>query len=610
MPSLAQPPNACERIWAVLAQQLEGEGLAVCVMWAGGAPMVWARQQTCSDGTRSTPVIEVRGEVRLAHRLQELRSPQTTGAPGASGASEDFRAANAHVLVDGEPVRLEGVAIAASGGTPVVVVACTDLDNPTAAAVPTALLQRLALLGQIAQESDRRVDAQADQLREQQAIVDHISDGLLVVDRDGVVKHLNAAAGRILSLVPGQSVGKRFGELLDFEPIIAPILESGVGYQDREMIIDSPRRHLHLIDTAVPIKDRNGRVVSIVNSFREIQRVRKVADRLNGSHARYTFANLIGNSNAMVRAVDEAKKAARGFANVMLQGESGVGKEVFAQAIHNASERADGPFIAINCAALPRELIESELFGYSPGSFTGARKEGRPGKFEAASGGTVFLDEISELPIDVQAKLLRVLQEREVVRLGDTRGIPIDVRLVSASNRDLRAMARIREFREDLYYRCHVIGIHIPALRDRPSDIAVLVNFFVARYAGLLSRPVFGFSAAALERLHSYNWPGNVRELENTIERIVNLTEHELIEISDLPDELQDWRNPSVAGDAAPPVRPRSLHEVEREAIAAMLAHCGFNVTEAARRLGISKPTLYSKVREHGITLERGSRPE
>ncbi|MDO9403231.1 MAG: sigma 54-interacting transcriptional regulator [Polaromonas sp.] len=587
--NLPSASSVSERVWSFLAQQFEAHGLEVCVMWAGASPMTWVL--TGPDGQQRELVLE--GAVDTV--------PADAAEPGG------FHLASVPARLQGVPVLLTGVSIPASGQPPVMVLGHAPALQ---AGQLVPVFVRMARLGQIAQESDGRVDAQAHQLREQQAIVDHISDGLLVVDREGVVKHLNAAAGRILSLVPAQSVGRKFSELLDFEPIIAPILASGVGYQDRELIIDSPQRHLHLIDTAVPIKDRSGRVVSIVNSFREIQRVRKVADRFNGSHARYTFDNLIGNSQALVRAIDAAQKAARGFANVMLTGESGVGKEVFAQAIHNASERADGPFIAINCAALPRELIESELFGYASGSFTGARKEGRPGKFEAASGGTIFLDEISELPIDVQAKLLRVLQEREVVRLGETRGIPIDVRLMSASNRDLRAMSRVREFREDLYYRCHVIGINIPALRDRPSDIPVLANLFVARYAGVLKKDVFGFSPAALERLCSYNWPGNVRELENAVERIVNLTEHELIEISDLPDELQDWRMPATQAGSAVKTLPRSLHEVEREAILVMLTHCAFNVTEAARRLGISKPTLYSKVREHGITLERGARPE
>ncbi|HEX7647272.1 MAG TPA: sigma 54-interacting transcriptional regulator [Noviherbaspirillum sp.] len=440
-------------------------------------------------------------------------------------------------------------------------------------------------------------------IQEQQAIVDHISDGLLVIERDGVVRYMNSTAGRLLNLVPEQSIGKRFADLLDFTPIIQPIFESGIGYVDRELIIDSPGRHLHLMDTAIPIKNARGEVVSIVNTFRGIQRVRKLADKLQGNHARYTFDSLIGKSDALRAAVDAARKAARGFANVLLNGESGVGKEVFAQAIHNASERADGPFIAINCAALPRDLIESELFGYTSGSFTGARKEGRPGKFESATGGTIFLDEISELPLDVQAKLLRVLQEREVVRIGDTRGIPVDVRIISACNRDLRDMIRERLFREDLFYRCNVIGITIPALRERTEDIPVLANHFLSKSAALLNKPTFRFSPTLIDRMCRHAWPGNVRELENCVERMVNLCEGDQITEDDFPEFQQRADAPSSMSG----MLPMSLREAERAVVEAVLRDCRFNITEAARRLGISKPTLYSKIREHEIPMERGS---
>ncbi|WP_233575721.1 sigma-54 interaction domain-containing protein [Noviherbaspirillum saxi] len=441
-------------------------------------------------------------------------------------------------------------------------------------------------------------------IKEQQAIVDHITDGLLVIERSGVVRFMNATAGRILNLVPKKSIGQRFSDLLDFEPIIHPIFESGVGYVDRELIIDSPRRHLHLIDTAVPIKNAQGQVVSIVNSFREIHRVRKIADRLQGNHARYTFESLIGSSESLQDATAAAHKAARGFANVLLNGESGVGKEVFAQAIHNGSSRVDGPFIAINCAALPRDLIESELFGYTSGSFTGARKEGRPGKFESATGGTIFLDEISELPLDVQAKLLRVLQEREVVRIGDTRGIPIDVRIISACNRDLRQLVQTKEFREDLFYRFNVIAITIPPLRKRQGDIAVLANHFLTKYAALLGKRTYRFQPSVLEKMMKYEWPGNVRELENCVERIVNLCDEE--EVSDIYFSELD------VAHALPESRQsgtlKSLRDAERDAIEAMLQACNCNITESARRLGISKPTLYAKIREHGVIVERAIR--
>lgn len=301
-----------------------------------------------------------------------------------------------------------------------------------------------------------------------------------------------------------------------------------------------------------------------------------------------------------------ARKAARGSANLLLSGESGVGKEVFAQAIHNDSERQGHPFIAINCAALPHDLIESELFGHAPGSFTGATREGRPGKFESADGGTVFLDEISELPVDVQAKLLRVLQEREVTRLGDTRGIQIDVRIICASNRDLQAMVRAKAFREDLYYRCNVIDIAIPPLRQRQDDIPVLASFFVAKYAALLRKNIYGFTPRAMQQMSGYTWPGNVRELENFVERMVNLSEDGTI--SDVGSLFRGMQTPDVVSDGvreAEPPQVVSLAEAERRAIEEALRSCAFNMTRCATVLAVSKPALYAKLKRHGIRLRR-----
>lgn len=450
-------------------------------------------------------------------------------------------------------------------------------------------------------------------VEEQKAIIDHIGDGLLVLDHGGVVRHANTVAGRILGIDPVASLGRPLSDLIDFEPIIAPIFTTGRGYVDRELIIDSPARHLHLIDTAIPIKNSYGKVVSVVNTFREIKRVRKIAGKYAGNYARYTFASIVGQSESLLHAVSAARKAASGAANLLLSGESGVGKEVFAQAIHNASARQAQPFIAINCAALPHDLIESELFGHAPGSFTGATREGRPGKFESADGGTVFLDEISELPIDVQAKLLRVLQEREVTRLGDTRGIPIDVRIICASNRDLEAMVVSKEFREDLYYRCNVIEIHIPPLRLRKSDITATANFFLRKYAALLNKKIYGFSKNAIEQMQKYEWPGNVRELENLVERTVNLSDEDII--ADVSGLLRPSKAVMCEGDGKSLIREpeqgrsgqtiQALKDVEREAITHALAICQFNVTRCAAVLKISKPALYAKVKRYNIKLER-----
>jgi transcriptional regulator with PAS, ATPase and Fis domain len=253
------------------------------------------------------------------------------------------------------------------------------------------------------------------------------------------------------------------------------------------------------------------------------------------------------------------------------------------------------------------------LFGHAPGSFTGATKEGRPGKFESADGGTVFLDEISELPFDVQAKLLRVLQEREVTRLGDTKGIPIDVRIICASNRNLEMMVAAKEFREDLYYRCNVIEIFIPPLRSRKEDIDSTATFFLQKYAALLNKRISGFSQKALGQMSAYSWPGNVRELENLVERTVNMNDDGVID--DVAALLRPQRTGSVdasgqseAGrrvDSGSEQPVQSLKDIEREAISHALAACHFNVTRCAAILEISKPALYAKVKRYNIKLER-----
>lgn len=471
-----------------------------------------------------------------------------------------------------------------------------------------AFLKALNITLEVVLRSYFELAAHHTLVEEQRAIIDHIGDGLMVFAQGGVVRHVNAVAGRILGIDPARSVGKPLEQLIDFKPIIAPIFSTGVGYIDRELIIHSPARHLHLLDTAIPIKNGCGKVVSVVNTFREIKRVRKIAGKYAGNYARYTFDNIVGQSAALLSAVDAARKAARGAANLLLSGESGVGKEVFAQAIHNGSARDSQPFIAINCAALPHDLIESELFGHAPGSFTGATRDGRPGKFESADGGTVFLDEISELPIDVQAKLLRVLQEREVTRLGDTKGIPIDVRIICASNRDLQAMVRDKEFREDLYYRCNVIEILIPPLRARREDIPVTANFFLSKYSTLLNKDIYGFSTNALQQLNDYAWPGNVRELENLVERIVNLSDE-----GDIVDVAAFLRTglaakPAIRTNAAPSADAStviSLRDAERQAIEHALVACNFNVTRCATLLKVSKPALYAKLKRHQIKIER-----
>ena len=437
---------------------------------------------------------------------------------------------------------------------------------------------------------------------EQEAVIDHISDGLLVLDRSGILRYLNAPGGRILGLDPAKSVGRLFRELLEIEPFISPIFSTGQGHVDRELQIRIRKLDLHLLDTAVPILNEDDEVVSIVNTFREMAAVKRLSNRLSGDTARYRFSDVIGGSRPIKEALALGRRAARSNATVLLLGESGTGKEVFAQAIHNDGARASGPFVAVNCAALPRDLIESEMFGYSPGSFTGADKAGRPGRFELASGGTIFLDEISEMPLEVQAKLLRVLQERHVTRIGGTRSISVDVRVIAAANRDLSELVARHEFREDLFYRLNVLRIDLPALRERGEDIARFVDDSIRRSCAALHRPVLALSPRALAQLRAYAWPGNIRQLQNVIERLVNMVDGD--EVDQLP--------PSWFGEEYFATKPAGacvtgggkvvpLEQTERAAIRAALEALNFNVTRTADALGITRPTLYAKMDKYGL---------
>lgn len=437
-------------------------------------------------------------------------------------------------------------------------------------------------------------------VREQEAIIDHISDGLIVLDRSGILRYLNAPGGRILGIDPARGVGRPFRDLLDFEPVIAPIFKTGVGYVDRELQLRSRRIDIHILDTAIPIVGDDGQVVSIVNTFREMSRVKNLTNRLAGDRARYRFSDVIGQSRAIKEAVALGRRAARSNASVLLYGESGTGKEVFAQAIHNEGNRSRGPFVAVNCAALPHDLIESEMFGYSPGSFTGADKAGRPGRFELASSGTLFLDEISEMPLDVQAKFLRVLQERQVTRIGGTSSVAVDVRVIVAANRDLRELVARQAFREDLYYRLDVMRLDLPPLRDRREDIGLLSRSFIARICASLHRPDLVLGETALAQLRAHDWPGNVRQLQNVIERLVNMTDAD--EAAEIPEVWLASELKTVSASAGTAIgEAMSLEDAERIAIRLALRETRQNVTRAAEVLGITRPTLYAKLRRYGL---------
>jgi transcriptional regulator with PAS, ATPase and Fis domain len=311
------------------------------------------------------------------------------------------------------------------------------------------------------------------------------------------------------------------------------------------------------------------------------------------------FSNIIGNSEVMKDVIEKGKKIARGNANVLVVGESGTGKELLSRAIHFESARGTGPFIAINCGAIPEALLESELFGYSSGAFTGANKNGKIGKFQLADKGTIFLDEIGDMPLQLQVKLLRVLQDKIVIPIGSNKPIPVDIRIISATNKNLEAMVRGGRFREDLYYRLNVIPIELPPLKKRKEDIPVLIYFLMNRYCSIYHESKPEISTEAMERLIKYPWGGNIRELENTIEYIVNMLQGEpVVKTEHLPDKLLlNNENVNIKNEF-------NLDNVERKTILKVLALYGDgtdNKKRASEVLGISLATLYRKLEKYGL---------
>ncbi len=307
----------------------------------------------------------------------------------------------------------------------------------------------------------------------------------------------------------------------------------------------------------------------------------------------YSFGNIIGRSESMREVFDLVRRMAGSAANVLVTGESGTGKELIAKAIHFGGPRREKPFLAVNCAAIPETLLESDLFGYRRGAFTDARTD-RSGLFVEADGGTLFLDEIAELPLTLQPKLLRVLQEREVRPLGASKSEKVDVRVVVATNRNLEAGLRAGTFREDLYYRLNVLQIHLPPLRERTDDILPLADHFLGRSAQRAGKPTVSFRETAKKLLLGYAWPGNVRELENVVERAVALVQGELIGPEDLPPALRERRNPDQLSTAL--AQGLTLDELERQYIRRVLDAEGGNKTRAAQRLGLDRKTLYRKL--------------
>ena len=432
---------------------------------------------------------------------------------------------------------------------------------------------------------------------------DALNMGLLVVSHEGIISHYNSAYAQLRHIPLGRMIGHPIAEL-DRRESIQAFLATGV--QQPEKPVDFEMRHNQ--ETFIPIQEGPQLLgcIVLVNSLAErfpgaVAGGRRRSTKSNTPWAtQYSVADIVGNSPALVRARELALHAAPVASSVLLLGESGTGKELFAHAVHVESPRCDRPFVPVDCSAISRELLEAELFGYAPGAFTGAVKDGKPGKFELADGGTVFLDEIGEMPLEMQSKLLRVLQERRVIRVGGVTPTPVDFRIISATNRDLESMVAQNRFRHDLLYRLDVIRIEIPPLRERPEDIPILLEHAWQRKSQELGIAAV-LSPKALEVLVRYLWPGNIRELMNLVERLLVSVRKRVIGPQDLPlyvkqgltEELREASSFSLRAVVA---------EAERQALEKALQHTQGNRNMAAELVGLSRASFYRKLKEYGLT--------
>jgi transcriptional regulator of acetoin/glycerol metabolism len=451
-------------------------------------------------------------------------------------------------------------------------------------------------------ESQLRVQRMTNKLyrsyRYSNILLENMSDGLISIDNHGIVTELNARGAELLGVKPALAKGCHVSGIHDAGPAILPVLSAGPEQEETSVLVHRLGRELR--SSASRLRDENGTIIGAVAVLHDPGRQplrRLSAKRCPG----YTFDDIVGRSPAIVALKDWARLAAASPFTVLISGETGTGKELFAQAIHADSPRADRPFIAINCGAMPEYLVESELFGYEEGAFTGASKGGKPGKFECADGGTVFLDEIGDMPLSTQMKLLRVIQERKISRVGSLHEKQVDVRIVVATNKDLLAEVKRGNFREDLYYRLNVLVIHVPPLREHMEDVPLLATHLARKVALRFAKTPARLSEDFLRKLQLHNWPGNIRELENVIERAVLHAGTDGVLNSVLEGDVVDLPlHAEIAVESKPPdVRP--LHESEKDLVLQALAANHGEIKKTAAALQIGRNTLYRKLKEYGV---------
>ena len=425
-------------------------------------------------------------------------------------------------------------------------------------------------------------------------LVNASSDGMLSIDMDGIITLINPAGMKILG-IEKNVVGKHITEGVDFEPTILHVLKTRKGYVDREYRLESKKGTVHFMKTAIILKDHNGEMVGVLDIFRNINEIKSMVNQMVGAQAKYTISNIIGSSVQIKGIRKMIKLAGSNNSPVLIYGENGTGKDIIAQAVHNCSDRSQEPYIAVNCLSIPRNLIEGELFGYEEGSFTN-NTGGRPGKIEMAHGGTLFLNNITFIPLDLQSKIIKVIKQKSVIRIGGFKEIPVDVRIISSSHVNITEMVKEKNFSEELYQIISNIAINTSPLRDRHEDIDIISYHTLNQY-----NMIYGtnkrFSPDVMELLHKWVWPGNVRELENAVEYAYsNAVGDEILPENLLIKITKTFNREKYL---------MTLKEAEEEAVRKALKHTNGNVTQAAKILGVGRNTLYGKIKEYNILYSK-----
>ena len=439
-----------------------------------------------------------------------------------------------------------------------------------------------------------------------EATLDCIDEGIINIDQNGRIIRANQEGLRILGLESKLVANINIRDFLDGNSDLTRLVSKGEKASIEEIICTNRDEQSYIINI-YPVVNRNTCQLSgsgAILRFNHINKINEMVNSRSGAMASYKFTDIIGESKVMRKAIELGTRFAGLQETILLLGESGTGKEMFAQAIHNKS-CPRGPFIAVNCAALPRDLIESELFGYEGGSFTGADRSGRPGKIELANGGTLFLDEIGDMPLELQSVLLRVIENKQVMRIGGRHYKKVDFKIIAATNKDLVSVLKAGLFREDLYFRLSVLTIKLPSLQERENDIEILSSYFIEKYCSKIGRSVPQIDASAKRKILSYSWPGNVRQLENTIIYAVNLCRDNTITLECLPDAILGGK-PGQLSKIMESERKEaafSMDEWEKTGIQIALIRIKNNIPQAANLLKISKTTLYRKIKEYNIVI-------